>query len=379
MRSINWAKVHKRYKEVLGKENYENYANPFAHDLKNNRWIISLSERDTGKTTNFLIVCLIIWWDYGYSTAYVRSDTQQLTYAKLQNLFNIVLEFDYVTKITDGKYNHIAYDRMTKTWHLCNTEGETIETQDEACFYGLSVHNQEEYKSTLNLPRTTQLIFDEFINQYTYKDDFVNLCHLCSTIFRHRMTPPPTIILLANTLTKYHFFFSELGIQKFIKYIRLDEVQEYVTKKGTHISVTLIKSNITKVKKEVNSLLYGFENPLLNSITGGEWAIENYPHLTRFLEFETMQKNVFIVQFLEEYFAADYIIIDNKTFLYFHEVNIEKLRDREIYTICDVVHDNEIPIEYILKPMENCINLKLAYYQNNEIGDLVKNVIDYFK
>lgn len=375
-RKINWQKIHKRYKEVLGEHNYKTYANPFGHSIPSNRWFLDLSERDSGKTTDWLILALILWEEYGYGTAYVRTDLQQLTYAKVKNLFNVILENDYISKITKGKYDSIAYNRIGKTWNLLNTTGDSIETQEESCLYGLAVSEQESYKSTLNLPKCELFIYDEFVDKYSNRNTFIDLTHLMSTVFRHRVNNP-RIVLLANTLTKYHYFYSELGIQKYIKYIKLDEVKEYVTEKGTHISCRLIKSNLNEVKKEVNSLLYGFENPLLNSITGGEWAIENYPHIERGMKYETTSPNLFIVNFLDEYFSCDEINIDGVGYVYFHNINLAKFKDRTIYSICDVPTDKSVPIEYIKPLIEKIYNEKICYYQNNEVGDLVKNIIDY--
>ena len=48
-KTINWKKIHDKYKKLVGDENYKVYCNPFEHDIKNNRHIIDLSQRDTGK------------------------------------------------------------------------------------------------------------------------------------------------------------------------------------------------------------------------------------------------------------------------------------------------------------------------------------------
>lgn len=376
-KAINWNTIHTTYKKLVGEENYKKYANPFCHDIKNNRWFIDLSERDTGKTTNTLLLALIVYIKYGYSYAYIRSDTQQLTVSKLQNLYNVITDNDYINKLTNGQYNDIFYDRIKKVWYLVNNE--TLDKDDNICCYGLSVHAYDEYKSTLNLPKCEIFIFDEFINQYCGRDDFIKLCHLMSTVFRHRKNNP-RVFLLANTLTKYHFFFSELGIQKIVKYIKLDEVKEIITDKGTHVSVRLIKNNNNEVKKQVNSLLYGFNNPLLNSITGGEWDIENYPHLERELAdiTEYLEKNIIVVNFLDEYYSIDNIMINGMCYAYVHNITKEKYNGK-IFMLCEYPYDNRIPLEYIIDKLNYLQRYKLVFFQDNEVGDLFTNSIDYFK
>ena len=32
-------------------------------------------------------------------------------------------------------------------------------------------------------------------------------------------------------------------------------------------------------REKINTEYYGFDNPLLKSITGGDWAVNNYPHI----------------------------------------------------------------------------------------------------
>lgn len=378
-KTINWKKIHDKYKKLVGDENYKLYCNPFEHDIKNNRHIIDLSQRDTGKTTNWIIILLIVYQEYGYSFAYLRSNEVQVTIGRLKTLYNVIVENDYINKLTNGAYNDYIYDRGTKTWTLYNRD--TNEADIEPFCYGLSTDKWDDYKSTLNLPKCETILFDEFINTYNRANEFIDLSNVMSTVFRHR-TNNPRVVYLANTITKYSQWYSELGIAKVVKYMHIDDIKEVVTTKGTHLSIRLLGNRLTNARKEVNSLLYGFENPLLNSITGGDWSIKNYPHITRDMDIHTVQKNVYLINFYNEYAAADLIYESNNkmTYIYYHEISLDKLNQFAcpVFTNMDDVRtNNSMPL--IEADLTRLKELKIFYYQNNDIGDLIDNCIDFCK
>ena len=66
-----------------------------------------VSERSTGKTTNLILVGIIMYYLYGTTTEYIRANDKMITYQKTKNLFDVILEYDYISKITKGQYNSV--------------------------------------------------------------------------------------------------------------------------------------------------------------------------------------------------------------------------------------------------------------------------------
>ena len=92
------------------------------------------------------------------------------------------------------------------------------------------------------------------------------------------------IILLANTINKYTHFFKELCISREVQSLKMGEQKIVETNRGVKLWVHLIKfSEKISEKRIINNLeFFGFDNPKLNSIIGGEeWETYNYPHLPR--------------------------------------------------------------------------------------------------
>ena len=58
-------------------------------------------------------------------------------------------------------------------------------------------------------------------------------------------------------------------------------------------------------REKINTEYYGFDNPRLKSITGGDWAIANYPHIVR-EDRQEIDTSRYIL-FNEQYFRIDLV------------------------------------------------------------------------
>lgn len=254
----------------------DNVVNPFlTHKLECGKWVVDMSERSIGKTTNWLLLGMVMNKLYGTTTCYIRQRTDMIMPKHSASLFKTILEFDYISKITEGKYNFYKY--KSRQWFYWNTE--TDEISIEPFMYSLSIEDNALNKSSFNAPRGDLCIYDEFISRYNYQNEFVDFCDTLKTIIRERDSA--LIVLLANTINQHHNYFNELGIYKEIQEMKINEKRTVITAGGTHVDIALLGTKLADMpihRQKHNAKFFGFRNPLLNSIRGGDWAIKMYPH-----------------------------------------------------------------------------------------------------
>ena len=269
----DWNFIFKEYKK-LGCPN--TVYNPCTIPFSQSAYQMLLSERSTGKTTNILLIGMLLNKHYGTIPQYIRSSETMIMNKVINELFKTIREFHYVEKITDGKYNDVIYS--ARKWYYCKVEnGEVVEKAPSHFMYCLSIDKSETYKSSYNAPTGDFIIFDEFIGTRYRMNEFVLFMDLLKTIIRDRECCK--IILLANTIDKHSEYFNEFEIYDDIQLLEVGDNEIITTEKGTKIYVELLADKKEKGNKlALNKIYFGFKNPKINSITGGEWATNNYPH-----------------------------------------------------------------------------------------------------
>lgn len=285
----DWEKVAALYNKVnivTGK-----YNPTLVHKLQSGKYIIDMSERDTGKSTNWILLMLCLYKLYGSETAYIRELVDMLMPKHSMEMFNTVLQYDYISKIFDGVFDSIVY--KSRRYFLCNRE--TGEEDEKPCIISLSLDENYLNKSSLQLPDTDLIFFDEFISKYNYANEFVTFMDTVKTIIRER--DAPFIVLAANTIDMHSFWFKEFEVYETIQGMNIDEQKVITTDGGTVVDVACIGQKIEDMsehRKAHNSKFFGFKNPKLNAIRGGAWAIKMYPHPDREKDTETVLRNRYI-------------------------------------------------------------------------------------
>ena len=279
----DWNLISKEYRRLKCPKEYNN---PLTNGIDKANIHLLVSERSTGKTTNLILVGIIMYYLYGTTTEYIRANDKMITYQKTKNLFDVILEYDYISKITKGQYNSVHYH--SRRWYLCvkDENGEIVEKADSHFMCMLACNESDNYKSSYNAPKGDWIIYDEFIsmNAYTPRDEFIWYNDIIKTIIRNRLSPH--IFLLANTIDREHRYFDELGVYDYMQSIEIGEevvattpvynTPIYIKWISPYKSKETLKDNIKQV-----SQYFGFSNKKLASIIGGnEWATKNYPHLT---------------------------------------------------------------------------------------------------
>ena len=206
-------------------------------------------------------------------------------------MFNTILSWGYVDELTEGQYDSIVYE--SRRYYYVNSE--TREKDPKPFLVALSLDENDLNKSSLQLPDTDLIIFDEFISRRNYSDEFPILNDTIKTVIRERDSP--LIVMLANTIQLHSFWFRELTIYDYIQNMIPGERRELTTAEGTIVDFALIGNKpeeMTEHKKKHNAKFFGFPNPKLNSIRGGGWAIRVYPHPPRDPDRKILVKNRYI-------------------------------------------------------------------------------------
>lgn len=263
------------------------------------KWNIILSERKRAKTTTMLLFSLVMYKEYGCTTAYLRTTEEMVRPSNLTEVFGVINDFDYINRIFEGKYNYIKYDK--KRYYLCfrNEKGE-IEYKDEnAIFHVLSIDKMEIRKSTFNDVNCDHILWDEFIDTKYNDHTFLFLMNWISTIFRNRRSG--IITLLANTINIEHPLFYELDVHDDLLHLKRGEsVICQASKDTTRVNVYMLSElsgDKKKVRDELNRLYFNFSSRALASITGSDtWDVEEHQRITILNENDKpiMKPNLFL-------------------------------------------------------------------------------------
>lgn len=246
--------------------------------------MVMMSERSIGKTTNFLLWGLIMYKHYGTIIHYVRTSYRSIEPRALKDLFNTIIEFDYISELTDGEYNNVMY--YGNRWYMTYTDdaGEVIR-QSPHFMFCCSIDKAGDLKSSYQCARGDLILFDEFIGKFYRTDEFVDFLDLTKTIIRDRFSA--TFVFLANVIDIESQWYEELECRDLVYTMSIGERQFYETSKGQQNYIEIM-NNTSIEKRELkqahNSRYYGYKNSKLNAITGQGWALACYPMIPRFDE-----------------------------------------------------------------------------------------------
>ena len=350
--------------------------NPCHLPFEEAKWLITLSERARGKTTNLLLFGMCLYKLYGTGICYLRSSEYMIAPKVSKDMFSNIISWGYVDKLTDGKYNTIIY--KSRRWYYAKVDenGDIIEKDINSFCMMLAVEKNEDYKSVLET-KNDFIIFDEFIERNYYALQFVMLCDLIKTIARERKSP--VICLCANTIDINSPYFNELQIRDRIQNMEQGESEIITTELGTKVYFEILgkkQKKANKKQKELNKLFYGFKNPKLASITGSStWAMDNYPHPPK--HFETLQRRRYIY-YNDRYISLDICKSEEDTlFINCHFVT-KIYEDSIIYSLdfsTDKFHKYGKGTTKKDKWIFDMFDNNLFTYADNTIGSLVEKYL----
>ena len=138
-------------------------------------------------------------------------------------------------------------------------------------------------------------------------------------------------------------------------------------------------------KGKKSDLYFAFDNPKLSMITGGAWEMEIYPHLP----YKYKPKDIlftYFIKFDDELLQCEIINTENSVFTYIHRKTTE-LKNTDNDLIYSVDYDARPNWKRKLTKPTTDIEKKIAifytrdkvYYQDNEVGEIVRNYLQWCK
>lgn len=353
---------------------------------KNCKYSIIFGERSNGKTFGGLKMILKKYIESGYieQSAYIRRFEEDYKGKRGQSLFEAIVSSGVLAELTT-EWTGIKY--YSSRWYLTKTsiDGHVI-MQDRPFMYGFALNTMEHDKSS-SYPNITTVIFDEFITrQYYLTDEFVIFMNVLSTIIRQRDNV--RIFMLGNTVNKYCPYFKEMGL-KHISEMKQGDIDIY-SYSNSKLSVAVEYSTMGNKKSEKASNPYfAFDNPKLQMITGGSWELDIYPHLphkytpkdilfTYFISFEEALLQCEIVQLTTDSgIPICFTYIHEKTTPIKNETDV--LFSPVYSPLPNHYRDMRRPIDNLSTKIASFFRKDQVFYQDNEVGEIVRNYLIWCK
>ena len=114
---IDWKMIFKEYKKLKCPE--DTY-DPTTLPLGIVNWSLLLSARSRGKTTNLLIIGLLLYKHYKIQTGYIRQTDNMTKSTKARELYNVICEFNYIERIFGEEWNSVYL--WQKHFYLCKRD-----------------------------------------------------------------------------------------------------------------------------------------------------------------------------------------------------------------------------------------------------------------
>lgn len=372
----DWELIAKEYRKLGIPPEYDiTEIIPLGNDAL--KWYILTSERSVGKTTNVLLIGMIMNALYGTVIQLIRHHIDKASY--YETLFNTINAYDkgkYIRSITNGKYNSVKYH--WKNFYYCYTDetGKVIKSEQAFC---VSLAADECYNlcSFYEAPLGDWIILDECFNDANRPEEFVRFIHLHKTIVRERMSDK--IIVLGNNLDINNIWYRQLMIHNEVRRMHKGQSKIVYTTEGMPIYVHFMENRAPEKRKVFNKAHYGWKNPQLNAITGnGTWNFKMYP-LTKYLEDrEVITRGIFFSYHDDLFLEGSFTRSKAGIFFELHNINRETAKEGKIiYTVDVTLVDNEryFGFDKLSKKILLFLNAKRVTFSDNETGDLFSKFI----
>lgn len=347
----------------------------------NAQYNIIFGERSNGKTYATLKYGLDQWSKDGSQLAIIRRWQEDFKGKRGANLFNALVMNGEISKATNGDWDSVYY--YSNRWFFSKYDDEKKRKiiSDEPFAFAFALSNMEHDKS-VSYPKIKTILFDEFITRSLYlADEFVTFTNVISTIVRYR--DDVKIFMLGNTVSKSCPYFKEMGLTH-IDYIKQGTITEYKYGKKGKLKVAVEYADSPNGDKgKPSDVYFAFDNPKLKMITGGAWEIDIYPHCpTKYKPKDV--KFSFYINFEIYTLQGDVIDVDGNPFIFIHRKTTPiKNEERSLIFQCEYDYRKNY-VRNFLKPYYK-VHKKIAmlfkndsvYYQDNEVGEIVRNYIQW--
>lgn len=343
---------------------------------KNADYNLIFGERSNGKTYAALRYGLEQFITTGKQMAYIRRWREDLRGKRAESLFANHTANGLISTLTDGKFNEVFY--VSNKWFLSYYNEETGKRTpcDIPFCYGFCLSEQEHEKSS-SYPNVTTVVFDEFLTRrYYLPDEFMLFMNLLSTIIRQR--DDVKVLMLGNTVNKYCPYFTEMGLKQ-VPVMEQGTIDIY--RFGEHGATVAVEYCSTVVKHKASNKYFCFDNQNLQMITGGKWELAVYPHLpVKYAPKDVLF--VYYIQFNDTILQGNIIQVGNENFTYIH-MKTTPIKDTENSLIYSLEMNGKPNYKrklisnasYIEQQVARYFATDKVFYQDNEVGEIVRNYL----
>lgn len=343
---------------------------------QNAQYNIIIGERSNGKTYSCLKYALEQYVANGGQLGLVRRWADDFKGKRGQQMFDGLVANGEIEKITNGQWTDVYY--YSSRWFFSKWDelGKRV-TAPEPFAYAFSVGAMEHDKST-SYPNIRTIIFDEFLTRGMYlPDEFVLFMNVISTIVRYRTDVK--IFMLGNTVNKYCPYFKEMGLEH-IEQMQQGTIDLY--KYGeSDLRVAVEYCEQANKQGKPSDVYFAFNNAKLSMITGGVWEMDLYPHCpVKYVPKEILF--TYFIVFNNDILQCEIVQHDDLLFTFIHRKTtpLKNENDDLIYSLDYKPRTNWR--RNLIKPslgIEHKIvwffkNDKV-FYQDNEVGEIVRNYI----
>ena len=337
---------------------------------------IIFGERSNGKTYATLAYGIKRYVQTGEQMAYIRRWREDLRGKRAESLFANHVANGYIEEVTKGEFNAVFY--IGGKWYLAKYDPEKKKyvPQTTPFCYGFCLSEQEHEKSS-SYPNVTTIVFDEFLTRrYYLPDEFMLFMNLLSTIIRQRDNVK--VFMLGNTINKFCPYFTEMGLKQVTN---MEQGTIDIYKFGQHGAVVAVEYCSTIVKQKASNKYFCFDNQNLEMITGGKWEMAAYPHLpTKYKPNDVLF--VYYIVFNEYILQGNIIQHGNENFTYIH-MKTTPIKDPDTALIYSLQMNGKPNYKRKLISSATYIESQVAryfatdkvFYQNNEVGEIVRNYL----
>lgn len=348
-----------------------------------------IGERSNGKTYSSLSYALDKYVENGARFVYIRRLAESVRAQYMRNLFwgN--------TKTGDvaNHMNKLGYVGLQffsgAFWCTVENEQGRVVRLDEPCGYTQAISTWETSKGA-SIPYADTIIFDEFITRGSYFDNEPVLFeNLISSIVRDSANAQ--VIMLANTVSWNCPYFREWGLN----HIRTMKQGTFNIYQSGDNQRKIVVCYTEHTDAKASDIYFSYDNPRSRMITKGVWETAEYP---LFSEVSARADKWYYgepcyVQSIDGYgLKLQPICTDDgmDCLLVFHmnrnlidETGVDKRYiDRVIYTdyffpyancrMALTKHTDDLS-KFIL----NCLKLGKVFYENNEVGENLRNYLKW--
>lgn len=256
---------------------------PTTAPIESVNYIVELSSRSYGKTTQWELLGSVMNQCYGTTPIIIRQTEDMTSPKHASSMFDVIRTYDngrYIPQITENRWNDVYIHARKVYYCLRDDRGDIIEKGSEPVFYLISLEESFDIKSVFNAPRGDLIIFDEFSSDIYRTDEFIRFMDVIKTIIRSRLSA--RVVMLSNTINPTSPYFRELEISKEVRKLGKNQSTIVTTDLGTKLYVRISDTPATKHKGLLNSFFFGFKNPQLAAIRGGD-VVWNFRDIARIL------------------------------------------------------------------------------------------------